>query len=220
MSNSKEAILSRISNALQDVPNTEVPEDILVPRTYRRQSHLSASERLELFVERVTDYKARVQKVQANEISEALTKLCSQKNIEKVVFSESFPDTFKPKKVQLYVDPVENPLTHAQLDGMDAVLTTSALGIAETGTIALDAGEGQGRRALSLIPDMHICLVRHRDIVELLPEAFHKLHEQVATQGSPITFISGPSATSDIELNRVEGVHGPRILEVLVVTDL
>lgn len=219
MNNSKDLILTRISNSLQDIPLTEKPEDVLVPRNYRVKSDLSKSELLELFIERVTDYKANVQIINEDQVSQVIAEVCQQKKIQKVVVSESFQDSFKPKNVQLYIDQISNPMAHSELDDMDAVVTTSALGVAETGSIALDAGNGQGRRALSLIPDIHICLVRQANIVELIPEAFQQLYEQVANQGSPITLISGPSATSDIELNRVEGVHGPRVLEVLVITD-
>jgi L-lactate dehydrogenase complex protein LldG len=108
-------------------------------------------------------------------------------------------------------------LTKEELDKSDGVLTSCALGIAQTGTIVLDAGEGQGRRALTLLPDYHLCIVREDQIVGLVPEAFAMLENTVKNEGRAITFISGPSATSDIELNRVEGVHGPRTLEVLIV---
>ncbi|MDR3635273.1 MAG: LUD domain-containing protein [Isosphaeraceae bacterium] len=111
----------------------------------------------------------------------------------------------------------DDNLSYDQLDTSDGVLTGCALGIAQTGTIVLDAGPGQGRRALTLLPDYHLCLIRDDQIVGTVPEAVARLRAVAAGPGRPITWISGPSATSDIELNRVEGVHGPRTLEVLVV---
>jgi L-lactate dehydrogenase complex protein LldG len=107
-------------------------------------------------------------------------------------------------------------LTKEELDGSDGVLTGCALGIAQTGTIILDSSRAQGRRALTLLPDYHLCVVREDQIVGLVPEAFAELQETVKNEGRAISFISSPSATSDIELDRVEGVHGPRTLEVLI----
>ena len=109
-------------------------------------------------------------------------------------------------------------LTNDQLEQSDGVLTACALGIAQTGTLVLDRGPGQGRRAISLVPDYHLCVIFEDQVVGLVPEAVAKLRDAAAAVGRPITFISGPSATSDIELNRVEGVHGPRTLEVIVVS--
>ncbi|MGZ3598655.1 MAG: LutC/YkgG family protein, partial [Ktedonobacterales bacterium] len=115
-------------------------------------------------------------------------------------------------------EPGTAPLSYAQLDSSDGVLTGCALAIAQTGTIVLDAGAYQGRRVLTLLPDYHLCVVYADQIVDIVPQAIEQLADAVREQQRPITFISGPSATSDIELNRVEGVHGPRTLEVLVVT--
>ncbi len=124
------------------------------------------------------------------------------------------PDGWLPSGVSALRD--AGQLSNDELDKSDGVLTGCVLAIAQTGTIVLDHGALQGRRALTLLPDYHLCLVREEQIVGLLPEAM-PLMEASARAGRPLTLISGPSATSDIELNRVEGVHGPRTLEVLIV---
>jgi L-lactate dehydrogenase complex protein LldG len=109
----------------------------------------------------------------------------------------------------------DDALSPRQLDELDGALTTCAAACAVTGTIALDGGPGQGRRALTLLPDLHVCVVREAQIVETVPELVRRL-ESAATEGRPLVLVSGPSATSDIELQRVEGVHGPRRLVVIV----
>jgi L-lactate dehydrogenase complex protein LldG len=119
--------------------------------------------------------------------------------------------------VETLRDAARPRLTKEELDGSDGVLTGCALGMAQTGTIVLDSGRAQGRRELTLLPDYHLCVVREDQIVGLVPEAFAELEDAVKNEGRAISFISGPSATSDIELDRVEGVHGPRTLEVLIV---
>ena len=121
-----------------------------------------------------------------------------------------------PAEVELLRD-TDGALSNEQLDAGDGVLTGCALGIAQTGTIVLDGGPAQGRRVLTLLPDYHLCVIRADQIVELAPQAIARLGPAVREQRRPITLISGPSATSDIELSRVEGVHGPRTLEVLIV---
>jgi L-lactate dehydrogenase complex protein LldG len=136
--------------------------------------------------------------------------------VRRLVVPRDLPPGWIPPDVEALRDP---GLTHDQLDTSDGVLTACALGIAQTGTIILDSGAGQGRRALSLVPDYHLCVIRDEQIVGLVPEAVARLHDDASHPGHPLTWISGPSATSDIELNRVEGVHGPRTLEVFVITD-
>ena len=122
--------------------------------------------------------------------------------------------SLRPAGLELVEDELLPPRL---LDGLDGALTTCAAGCAEAGTIALDGGPGQGRRALSLVPDLHVCIVRAETIVETVPELIAAL-EPSAREGRPIVLVSGPSATSDIELQRVEGVHGPRRLVVIVAT--
>jgi L-lactate dehydrogenase complex protein LldG len=136
--------------------------------------------------------------------------------VERLVVPPYLPREWIPEGVETLRDAAQPRLTKEELDGSDGVLTGCALGIAQTGTIILDSGRAQGRRALTLLPDYHLCVVREDQIVGLVPEAFAELQETVKNEGRAITFISGPSATSDIELDRVEGVHGPRTLEVLI----
>jgi L-lactate dehydrogenase complex protein LldG len=121
---------------------------------------------------------------------------------------------WRPRELEL-VEDLE--LTPRDLDALDGVLTGCTVAVAETGTIALTSGSQEGRRAITLVPDLHVCVVREDQIVELFPEAIRMLDDLLAREHRAITFISGPSATSDIELSRVEGVHGPRTLVVLVV---
>jgi L-lactate dehydrogenase complex protein LldG len=121
------------------------------------------------------------------------------------------PAAWRPKDLELVEDAA---LTPHELDALDGVVTGCTLAIAETGTIVLTSAPEEGRRALTLVPDLHVCVVQETQVVELVPEAFATL---AAGARRPITLVSGPSATSDIELSRVEGVHGPRDLVILVV---
>ena len=143
-----------------------------------------------------------------------LEALCNEAGAERAGGAErSARSEWRPEDVELSAD---TGLSATELDALDGALTGCALAIAETGTIVLDGGTTQGRRALSLVPDYHLCVVEADAIVATVPEAVHEL-EPAVKQGRPLTFVSGPSATSDIELNRVEGVHGPRTLHVVVV---
>lgn len=168
------------------------------------------SELIDLFVERVADYRAVVIRCRPREVAHAVREGLGDSS--KVVVPEGFPETFLalPDGCQRVVD---ESLTPSQLDAVDAVVTTATVGIATTGTIVLDHGPGQGRRALSLVPDRHVCVVTADQVVEGVGGALARLEPT-----RPLTWISGPSATSDIELDRVEGVHGPRNLHVIVVT--
>ncbi len=155
-----------------------------------------------LFVERVADYRASVVRCRPGEVEQAIA---TEVGARRVVVPADLPWRV-PGSV------VDEGQTPAELDHVDGVVTAAVLGIAGTGTIVLDHGRGQGRRALSLVPDLHICVLYPEQIVAGVPEAVALLNPE-----RPQTWISGPSATSDIELDRVEGVHGPRTLTVIVV---
>jgi L-lactate dehydrogenase complex protein LldG len=142
-----------------------------------------------------------------------LGELGKEAGAERLAVPLDLPSEWRPENIKLTSD---TGLSASDLDALDGALTGCALAIAETGTIVLDGGEAQGRRALSLVPDYHLCVVEADSIVATVPEAIRML-EPAVKEGRPLTFISGPSATSDIELNRVEGVHGPRTLHVVVL---
>ena len=219
MNRSKEIILNRIQNALGK--KTERVE-VNVTRDYRQKSGLDAGEILQLFTERVGEYKAVTEQISENEIPARLKQICEDAAIEKLVLPAGLNETWigkLPASVRLLRDE-PNSLPKKLLNESDAVLTGCFLGVAQTGSIFLNAGAGQGRRILTLLPDFHICVVKQSQIVGIFPEAIQKLEETVTKDRQPITCISGPSATSDIELNRVEGVHGPRKLHVLIVKEI
>ncbi|HKD76335.1 MAG TPA: lactate utilization protein C, partial [Ktedonobacterales bacterium] len=204
-------ILQRIRDALRDAA-TEEPAPF--PRAYRQQGAGTQAKLVAHFVERVRDYKATVTETTEAELLHAIAALCAEYELHTLTVPPDLPTEWIPADITALRD--DPSLTAAQLDASDGVLTTCALGIAQTGTIVLDGGAGQGRRALSLVPDVHLCVVRVEQIVGIVPEAIARLQPHAQR---PLTFISGPSATSDIELSRVEGVHGPRTLHVLLVGD-
>ncbi|MFI6512111.1 lactate utilization protein C [Streptosporangium sp. NPDC050855] len=166
------------------------------------------AEVVERFAERVADYRAVVHVVDEGEAAATIAAALARRGAARVVVPDGLPPEWAP------ADPVTDdpPLSAAELDEVDGVLTGCAVAIAETGTIVLDTGPGQGRRVLTLVPDYHLCVVRAGQIAAGVPEAVGRLDPS-----RPLTWISGPSATSDIELDRVEGVHGPRTLEVVVI---
>ncbi len=219
MTSAKEEILHRIRRATHDVPADERPEDVPVERGYRKEDDAPREELVERFAENVAEYEATVHRVDETDLPRAIADACQRRGVRHLVVPVDLPEEWIPEGVKLLRDGANGRrLANEDLDQSDGVLTGCSLGIAQTGTIVLDAGEGQGRRALTLLPDYHLCVVRESQIVGLVPEAFAKLGDAVKGEGRAITLISGPSATSDIELDRVEGVHGPRTLEVLVVS--
>jgi L-lactate dehydrogenase complex protein LldG len=211
----REAILQRIRAALHDVPANEQPEDVAVARDYRHSGTAAREEVVAQFIERVADYKVLVRRVEEASLPQAISAACAERGVRRLVIPADLPAAWRPAQVELLPD--AGRLSYEQLDTSDGALTGCALGIAQTGTIVLNGGAYQGRRAITLLPDYHLCVVFETQIVDLVPEAIAHLRAAVLSERRPITFISGPSATSDIELNRVEGVHGPRTLHVLVV---
>jgi L-lactate dehydrogenase complex protein LldG len=216
MSPAQDDILRRIKVALHDVPARERPDDLPTVREYRQAGSASQAELIERFADRLVDYKAKVTRVAHTELGHAITAACLARGVRRLAVPADLPDSWTPADIELLRD-IGGALSNEQLDTSDGVLTGCALGIAQTGTIVLDGGVAQGRRVLTLLPDYHLCVVRADQIVELVPEAIARLGPAVRERRRPITLISGPSATSDIELSRVEGVHGPRTLEVLIV---
>jgi L-lactate dehydrogenase complex protein LldG len=164
-----------------------------------------------MLADRLTDYRATVHRCSSVDIGETVARVLTDDGVRRVVIPPDLPaDVRSSSTVEWIVD--DGTLTPQQLDAVDGVVTACAVAIALTGTIVLDAASGQGRRALTLIPDYHLVIVHTGQIVAGVPDAVARLDP-----GRPLTWISGPSATSDIELNRIEGVHGPRRLVVLIV---
>ncbi len=254
MSEARAEILGRIGRALAGVvpvaaPPTDAPSVEAdareaeagrdVPRRYRRVGEAEAGAAthhrvLERFVERVTEYRATVNRVGAGELSGAIAGACRSLAVRRLAVPGDVASAWLAElgdEVQVVrdgaierggapdmdPDPLTGALTTEELDRCQGILTGCAVAVAETGTIILDGGRAQGRRALTLVPDVHFCVVRADQVVDLVPEAMAELGDTVRQEGSPLTLISGPSATSDIELDRVEGVHGPRTLHVFLV---
>lgn len=212
---SRQEMLRRIGLALRDVPAGEQPEGVPLPHNYRRSRDEPRAQTIQRFAERLSEYQATVRQVSRSELPQRIAETLTARGIERLVVPGDLPQGWLANLSEVAILPDDN-FSATELDQYGAVLTGSALGIAETGTIILDGGRLQGRRAITLVPDYHLCIIDADQIAGTVPEAVERLEASVAA-GRPITFISGPSATSDIELNRVEGVHGPRTLDVLLV---
>jgi L-lactate dehydrogenase complex protein LldG len=198
--NAREEILGLIG----DGPGDPAAEYAAIERPYLRSHHQDGI--VELFAERVADYRAIVHRVTAAELPAAIAAALAERP-----GTYGTPDGL-PNAWTADVDPARLVREPSDLESLAGVVTGCAVAIAETGTIVLDHGTRQGRRALTLVPDYHLVVVTADEIAADVPEALERLDLT-----RPLTFISGPSATSDIELNRVEGVHGPRTLEVMIV---
>lgn len=213
---SKEQILSRVRSALADVTTDDPALDMPIPWTFGEPTPLD--DVVARFAETVTEYRAAVVRCRPDQVGEELVKALAVFDVGLAVMPIGAPASWRQAVVAAGVVVTDDvvPLTREELNQTGAVVTAAALGIAETGTIVLDHRPDQGRRALTLLPDVHVCVVRSDQVVSDVPEAVARIKDAVR-DGQPLTWISGPSATSDIELNRVEGVHGPRNLHVVLV---
>ncbi|MBM7051993.1 MULTISPECIES: LUD domain-containing protein [unclassified Rothia (in: high G+C Gram-positive bacteria)] len=212
MSDAKAEILKRIRTSLGDHPQPAEPV-----RNYRKVSDKSEEEVLEMLIDRLVDYKANVYQETEETIAERVSELLGKSS--RYVVPTGLKSEWLPKDTAARTRLVDSgnakksgALGVRELDAVDAVVTSSTVSCAETGTIFLTSNPDEGRRAITLVPDHHICVVPIDTVVELIPEAIKRTNFD-----QPVTMISGPSATSDIELIRVEGVHGPRTLDVIIL---
>ena len=219
---SRELILGRIRSAVADVPAEEPAawtraEDLDPAAAYALGGERDRETLLDLFAERCGDYRATVTRCadDPGSIAAAVGEACARQGAGAMVVAPDLDRGWLPEGLEVRIDGSPS-LSLTELDAIDGVITGCGLAIAVTGTIALDAGPGQGRRALTLVPDLHVCVVRGEQVVYGVVNAVQALGGAVRRSGQPLTLISGPSATSDIELERVEGVHGPRRLEVVL----
>jgi L-lactate dehydrogenase complex protein LldG len=214
--NAREEVLARIAAAHRSAPPPDLPYDGL-QRDYRTESELDDAALAERLVDRLLDYKALVRRCSADELPATIAAALAERRVGSVVVPAGLPDSWLaalPDDLAVHVDGdvPDTQVSVTELDRVDGVLSGCSVAVAETGTLVLDGSPGQGRRVISLIPDYHLCVVGSEQVVADVPQAVRRLDLT-----RPTTMISGPSATSDIELNRVEGVHGPRTLEVILV---
>jgi L-lactate dehydrogenase complex protein LldG len=203
---SRETILNRLRDALDGDPRppaTVAPPDIRVPEAGEQPL-------LDLLAERLRDYRATVHRVHPDEIADAAATILRSEGVTRLAAPAGLPAGWLPPGIAVTHDHGDGPYA---LDGVEAAMTAAACAIAETGTVILDASPAQGRRVLTLLPDVHLCVIDGSQVTATVGQALARLDPS-----RPLTWISGPSATSDIELNRVEGVHGPRRLHVLIAT--
>jgi L-lactate dehydrogenase complex protein LldG len=204
VSDARELMLARVRAALADRPRPPAIPDVpaLPP----------PADAVALFAERAGEYRARVHQAGADGVAGAVAAICADHGARRLAVPNGLPPEWLPADLE----PVPDPPV-AELDVLDGVLTGCAWAIAETGTVVLDGGPGQGRRALTLVPDLHVCVVRAEQVLASVEQAVEHAAAAVRGRRAPLTLIAGPSATSDIELSRVEGVHGPRRLELVIV---
>lgn len=201
---SRDRILERIRKA-----NAQPAQSPPIPRAYDRSSTQTAEATLALFEERLRDYDAGVFLVHMGELAQKAVEVLAAANRRRIAIPEGLPVEWQAEGIEWIPD---HDLSFDTLNSVDGVMTAATVGVAASGSIALQHGLAEGRRILTLLPDYHLCIVEAAQIVETLPEAFARLDPK-----RPATFFSGPSATADIEMIRIKGVHGPRFLDVLIV---
>jgi L-lactate dehydrogenase complex protein LldG len=212
MTDARTAMLNRIRSAVADDERIDAAADYAgIPRTYIREGMLDPESRLHLLLERLRDYDTHVVETSAASLPQTIASVLREHQQKKVIAADGLPEQMLPRDFGFI------PERNASLDDLntcDGIVTICSVAIAFTGSIVLTHGPGEGARRLSLLPDRHLCIVRAEQVVETVPEAFDRL-AGLATH--PLTFISGPSATADIEMTRIRGVHGPRFLDVVLV---
>ena len=206
---SRDAVLGRIRAALS-ADKSDAPTRT---SSYPRAGILSADGRLHLLEERLHEYDARVFHSAEHGLSGRIAEILTANGKSKMVHPAGAPADWLDTRIAWTSD--SGALSYSEIEGFDGVLTGAAVAVAESGSIVLQHGPREGRRALTLVPDYHLCVIFAEQVVETLPECFDRLKQ---TAGRPTTFVSGPSATADIEMTRIKGVHGPRFLDVILVS--
>lgn len=212
--NDRAKILEEIRRSLGGAaqsPAAIAAEYAAIPRSYAQSSVLGRHDLLELFVDRLLEYDAGVYRIASDAIAETVAEVLTRRGKHGAAIPAGVPTAWLP---QGFGFPVANLFSAQQVDGVEGILTACSVAIAETGSIVLQNADGQGPRVLSLVPDYHLCVVFADQVVATVPEAFARL---AATSTLPTTFISGPSATADIEMTRIKGVHGPRFVDIILV---
>jgi L-lactate dehydrogenase complex protein LldG len=214
MSSAKQEILERIRRAIPEAGATRESEYAAIARAYRQAGSLGDEERLDLLADRLHDYDAVVYHSAGAHLRDTIAQALSARGKRGLIIARDLPQEWLPDGFEFVRD---TELTYQDIDRSEGVLTGCALAIASTGTIVLYHSGGEGRRALTLIPDYHLCVVYAHQVVETVPEGIRNI---ASFKTFPLTTISGPSATSDIEMTRIKGVHGPRTLDVILVRSM
>jgi L-lactate dehydrogenase complex protein LldG len=210
--NARDEILARIQRSLAAVPRSSTGDHAAIQRSYIRAGKLDAEARLNLFEERVRDYGTEVYRCAQKQLPETIARAMNAVGFRRLlVTDEILMEWLPPAPLEFSLD---HDLSYEELDRSEGVLTACEIAIALTGTIVLRHSAQSGRRAVTLIPDYHLCIVRADQVVETVSEGIRAIGDP---GGSPLTTVSGPSATADIEMTRIKGVHGPRVLNVILV---